>query len=89
MTRVHPSYRAQKRYPFLTKSLGQNFLIHRPSARPSQRRSSKHAPRTILEIGRAPARSSVARPVKRMILVEKDAQFQTLLEEVVAPPGPR
>jgi len=87
---IHPT-ELKKRYPFLAKkSLGQNFLVNLPILSTLAKKILEHEPRTILEIGPGPGSLSqyLAPHVKRMILVEKDTQFQTPLEEVVAPLGP-
>lgn len=86
---VHPTI-LKKRYPFLAKkSLGQHFLIHRPILESIAQRILQHHPHTVLEIGPGPGSLSqlIAPYVKRLILIEKDPQFKTLLEEVVAPLG--
>jgi 16S rRNA (adenine1518-N6/adenine1519-N6)-dimethyltransferase len=86
---IHPT-ELKKRFPFLAKkSLGQNFLIHRPILGTLAKKILQDQPRTILEIGPGPGSLSqlLAPRVKRMILVEKDSQFKDLLEEVVSPLG--
>ncbi len=86
---IHPT-ELKKRYEFLSKkSLGQNFLIHRPILETIAKRVLEHKPHTILEIGPGPASLSqlLAPQVQRLVLIEKDEQFKILLEEVVQPLG--
>ncbi len=89
MAFIHPT-ELRKRYPFLAKkSLGQHFLVHRPILETLAKRILQHHPHTVLEIGPGPGSLSqlIAPSVKRLILIEKDPQFKSLLEEVVAPLG--
>ncbi|MFO1518742.1 MAG: 16S rRNA (adenine(1518)-N(6)/adenine(1519)-N(6))-dimethyltransferase RsmA [bacterium] len=71
------------------KSLGQNFLVHGPILQTIARKILENPAHTILEIGPGPGSLSqlLAPHVKRLLLVEKDLQFKTLLEEVLVPLG--
>jgi 16S rRNA (adenine1518-N6/adenine1519-N6)-dimethyltransferase len=89
MTFVHPT-ELKKRYPFLAKkSLGQHFLVHRPILETIAQRILRHHPHTVLEIGPGPGSLSqlLAPQVNRLVLIEKDSQFKTLLDEIVSPLG--
>ncbi len=86
---IHPS-ELKKKYPILAKkSFGQNFLVHGPILNTLSQKILEYKPATILEIGPGPASLSqlLAPHVEELILVEKDIQFKTLLEEVVKPLG--
>ncbi|MBL7685633.1 MAG: ribosomal RNA small subunit methyltransferase A [Deltaproteobacteria bacterium] len=86
---IHPN-ELKKRYSFLAKkSLGQNFLVHRPILETISQKILEKSPQTLLEIGPGPGSLSqlLAPKVQKMILVEKDEQFETLLQEIVAPLG--
>jgi len=83
---IHPS-ELKKRYSFLAKKwLGQNFLVHRPTLETLTKKILTSCPHTLLEIGPGPASLSqlLAPQVKRLILAEKDLQFQPVLEEIFA-----
>jgi 16S rRNA (adenine1518-N6/adenine1519-N6)-dimethyltransferase len=72
------------------KTLGQNFLIHQPTLRTIAQKVLQHSPKTILEIGPGPGGLSqlLAGGCKQFILVEKDRQFENLLNETLTPLGP-
>jgi len=86
---IHPT-ELKKRFPFLAKkSLGQHFLVHRPTLETLAEKILAERPHTILEIGPGPGSLSqlLAPRVKRLILVEKDVQFEEPLHEVLSPFG--
>jgi len=83
---LHPT-ELKKRHSFLAKKwLGQNFLVHRPTLETLSKKILASSPHTLLEIGPGPASLSqlLAPHVKRLILAEKDLQFQPVLEEIFA-----
>lgn len=86
---IHPT-ELQKKYSFLAnKRLGQHFLVHRPILETITRKALESKPHTVLEIGPGPGTLSqlIAPQVERLLLIEKDHQFRSLLEEVILPLG--
>lgn len=86
---IHPT-ELQKKYSFLAnKRLGQHFLVHRPILETITRKALESKPHTVLEIGPGPGTLSqlIAPQVERLLLIEKDHQFKSLLEEVILPLG--
>ncbi|MBF0491690.1 MAG: ribosomal RNA small subunit methyltransferase A [Deltaproteobacteria bacterium] len=83
----HPNA-LRKRFDFIAKkSFGQNFLVHTPTLKTLSEKILRLKPKTILEIGPGPGSLTqwLLPEVEQMIVVEKDAQFSTLLKEILSP----